>query len=116
MDSCLPVGLARARIFCRCYSLVLNVGNPVNFETGGNAVHWAGMGGWVGFDVHYLLMVWHKGLSYCMFLQIGVFSNFRRGMGDATFLCRARALLNSPKKKDINIHSCIIISKCKVIT
>jgi len=109
MDSFLPEGLARARIFCRCYSLVLNVETLGYLETVATAIRDE------VFDARFLLFLWHRGLSCCMFLQIGAFSNFRRDTGGATFACRSRALLNPPKKKDTNIHNCVV-SKHKVRT
>ncbi len=76
--SCPLAGLIRVRIFCRCYSLVLNVGH-LERAWGLNVI----------VIVHVIagtaaaaavLRASHKGSLCCMFLQTAMFSNFRMGM------------------------------------
>ena len=101
-DSFLPEGLARVRIFCRCYSLVLNVGHPeIDCAWGssviahaivivGTAVAAAAAAVVAAVVVAAVvvadpvLLASHKGSLCCMFLQTAMFSNFRMGMVVAT--------------------------------
>jgi hypothetical protein len=85
-DSCPLAGLAHARIFCRCYSLVLNVANLEGTRL--LAVMMPDVMLDVMPDVMLAataLLVSHTGLSCYMFAQAQTvgFSNFQRDMAAA---------------------------------
>ena len=78
-DSYPPAELIRVRIFCRCYSLVLNVGTLENLESCHGVVVVVALGPVLAV----VLLAPHMDLWCYMFL-FAVFLNSQRGMTDAT--------------------------------
>ena len=74
------MALARARIFCRCYSLVLNGGTlEVVVAVGSGSLEVV-----VAVGVVVLLHLVSRTDLLCYMLLLSVFSNFRTGKADAT--------------------------------